>query len=198
MSGKDAKLRAVIDRMVEDSIRRILPQVMNEVLLKTLTNSNVIREAPPVRKTVEGPTRRPAGKRPSSLDQILDPEAGTDFYNDPREAMRESLRVDEVPQEVPSPAIAQRIQALPPELRAMAEGVSLIGSEDSVPMVPEGPSLERAAQVAGLDFTRMRKAVAITEKKVPKAESSDRAAREQFEEMRIKRMRERLNGGKPV
>lgn len=39
------KLKETIDRMVEDAIRRILPGVMNEVLLKTIANSGVIHEA---------------------------------------------------------------------------------------------------------------------------------------------------------
>lgn len=191
--------------MVEDSIRRILPQVMNEVLLKTLANSNVIRETIPDRRTKEVMTdaaqsrqAQRTSRRPSSLDHILDPEAGSDFYNDPRQAMRESLQVDEVPQEVQSPIIAQRIQSLPPELRAMAEGVSPIDQNENVSVAHEGPDLVRAAQLAGLDFSRMKKAITVTEKKVPKADAADRAAKAQFEEMRIKRMRESLNGGKPV
>lgn len=215
------KLRETIDRMVEDAIRRILPEVMNEVLVKMVANANIIQERTPrsIAQTVEKyerirdeqpPAYRNAKnvkmpRKPTSLSQLLDPEAGADFYRDPREAMAESVREEPAPSNQP---IAQRIQSLPPALQGLAEGMDLdddggemwesdIG-DSAIPTAGMGPPLERAAQVAGLDFSRMQRAIQMTEKKVPKVDRSDARAKAQFEEQRIKMMRERLNGGKPL
>lgn len=202
------KLKEQIDRMVEDSIRRILPGVMNEILVKTIAGAGVIQESSrmtneQVRAPVQAVRRQP---RSTTLANLLDPEAGADFYQDPRAAMTESIR-DEV---TPSPMqnMAARIQALPPQFQALAEGTLMDddGGEmwdndmgDSVvASAGMGPPLERAAQMAGLDFSRMKKAINITEKKKPSAGAEDRAANAQFERQRIQRMREKLNGGKPV
>jgi hypothetical protein len=202
------KLKKTIDRMVEDSIRRILPAVMNEVLLQTIANSNVIRESAAARQA-QRPAPQPTskGRKPTSLNQLLDPEAGADFYQDPRAAVAESLR-EEAPPVPRGQVLAQRIQSLPPELQHLAEGVDLDddGGEmwdsdvgDSVPTAGMGPPLERAAQVAGLDFSRMRQAIQVTEKKAaPRVSAADKAANAQFEENRLKRLREQLNGGKPL
>ncbi len=195
------KLKKTIDRMVEDSIRRILPQVMNEVLLKTIANANVIQEDrrrtnEQVRAPVQPPARAP--RRPSSLNQLLDESAGADFYSDPRGV-----------QEEPQPraqVIAQRIQNLPPQFQALAEGMELdddggemwesdVG-DSTVPSAGPGPSIAAGARAIGLDFSKMKQAIGIVEKKKPT--SSDAAAKAQFEEARIKRMREQLNGGKPI
>lgn len=206
------KLKKTIDRMVEDSIRRILPAVMNEVLLKTIANANVIREetTKPIQVTRSG---RPAAltpsgamKRPSSLSQLLDESAGADFYQDPRAAMVQAVQEEVIPR---GEVIAQRIQSLPPALQGLAEGVDLdddggemwesdMGDSVSIPSAGMGPPLEKAAQVAGLDFSRMKQAINLTEKKSAKATAADKAANAQFEQQRLKMMRERLNGGKPV
>ena len=205
--------------MVEDAIRRILPEVMNEVLIKTIANANVLQERTPrrVAQTVEkyerikedqSPAHRNAKnvqmpRKPTSLSQLLDPEAGADFYRDPRAAMEEAVR--EEPVQAP---LAQRIQSLPPALQQLAEGMDLdddggemweseIG-DSAIPTAGMGPPLERAAQVAGLDFSRMQRAIQLTEKKVPKVDRSDAKAQAQFEEQRLKMMRQRLNGGKPL
>ncbi len=202
-------LKDTIDRMVEDSIRRVLPGIMNEVLLKTIANSGVIREQAPARRAepaqVAAPKRQ-APRRPSSLEDILDDSAGSEFYTDPRVAMAEATR-DEEPQAPRAQGMAQRIQALPPALQHLAEGVNLDDDggemwgdeQDSVPSGGSGPPLDQAARAVGLDFSRMMQVAKVTEsKKAPKMDAQDRAANAQFDQMRLKRMREQLNGGKPV
>lgn len=198
------KLKKTIDRMVEDSIRRILPAVMNEVLLKTIANANVIQEtrrAEPFQQKRQELNQKIVQRKPASLSHLLDPEAGADFYQDPRAAMAEATR------EEPAPAprgqvIAERIQNLPPDLRSLAEDVDLDDAgemwdsdvgDSFVPSAGMGPPLERAAQAAGLDFSRMRKAINLTEKKGPKGDVADRMANAQFEAQRIKMMRDRLD-----
>jgi hypothetical protein len=202
--------------MVEDAIRRILPEVMNEVLLRTIANADVLQERSR-RQSVPMPEKHrvnrssvqhvvknvQASRRPASLSQLLDPEAGADFYRDPRMVVAGDVHEEEAPQ-----PLAQRIQSLPPALQSLAEGVDLDddGGEmwegeigDSAITVTEmGPPLERAAQVVGLDFSRMQRAIQLTEKKAAKVDQSDARARAQFEEQRIKMMRERLNDGKPL
>jgi hypothetical protein len=204
------KLKETIDRMVEESVRRILPQVMNEILVKTLANANVIgetRSAPQRAQAPAQPQRKAAkGQRPSSLSQLLDESAGADFYKDPNEAMYRATQ-EEAPPQPAGQVIAQRIQNLPPALQGLAEGIDLDddGGEmwesqygDSFPTAPMGPPIEKAAAAIGLDFSRMAKAINITEKKTAKVAPADRAANAQFEQARLKRMREKLNDGKPV
>lgn len=200
------KLKETIDRMVEDAIRRVLPQVMNEVLLKTISNANVIQERAPAPRQAPVQKAKPAGKRPTSLSHLLDESAGSDFYQDPRAAMAESIQEEIQPR---GQVIAQRIQNLPQALQGLAEGMDLeddggemwesdIGDSVVVPTAGMGPPLEKAAQAAGLDFSRMKAAINLTEKKAPKTSAADKAANAQFEEQRLKMMRERLNGGKPI
>lgn len=203
------KLKETIDRMVEESIRRILPAVMNEVLLKTIAGAGVIQESrAPMQRSVAKPAAQPRpARRPSSLNHLLDPEAGADFYQDPRAAAIESLR-EEVPPAPRGQAIAQRIQSLPAELQHLAEGMELdedsgemwdsdVGDSAVATSADRGPPLEKAAQIAGLDFSRMKRAIQVTEKKIaPKMSATDKAAQAQFEELRIKRMREQLDGKK--
>lgn len=201
------KLKETIDRMVEDSIRRILPSVMNEVLLKTIANADVIREQAPRQPQQPAAKRPKAGQRPASLSHLLDPEAGADFYQDPRAAMAESLREEPVPR---GQLIAQRIQSLPPALQGLAEGMELdddggemwegpMGDSSVTPGAADmGPPLDRAAKAAGLDFSRMKQAINLTEKKAPRVSAEDKMANAHFEQQRLKRMREQLNGGKPV
>lgn len=201
-------LKDTIDRMVEDSIRRVLPSIMNEVLLKTIAGAGVIQERGPVNKPAYPYIPENAGKqvkvknrRPSSLGDILDETAGSEFYSNPGAAMAEATR-----EEAPSQRqMAQRVQALPPHLQQLAEDVNLDddggemwGEDDHDSASPSdmGPPLDRAAKAVGLDFSRMKQVAKVTESKKPAAD--DRAARVQFEQMRLKRDRERLNGGKPV
>ncbi len=201
-------LKKTIDRMVEDAIRRVLPGIMNEVLLKTIANSGVIREQP-VRQQAVAKQQAPRPqqqrpRRPSSLEDILDETAGADFYDDPRAAMAESMREEEPPPRNNSQRQAA-IQALPPELQGLAEGMELDGDDgemwgaddDIVPSAAMGPPLDRAAKAVGLDFSRMKQAIKVTESK-KKIDAGDRAANAQFEQQRLKRMREQLNGGKPI
>lgn len=202
------KLKETIDKMVEDSIRRILPQVMNEVLLKTIANSQVIQEARGGVASKPAPTQQPRKvqkQRPSSLSQLLDESAGADFYQDPREAMRQATYEEPPPAQK---AITQRIQTLPPALQGLAEGIELdddggemweseLGDAAVVPTAGMGPPVDKAAKALGLDFSRMANAIKITEKKT-KVDGADTAAKAQFEQQRLKMMRERLNGGKPL
>lgn len=201
------KLKSAIDRMVEDSIRRILPQVMNEVLIKTIASSGVVQESRGhlTKEQAAAPIRPPVRAKhlPSSLSQLLDPEAGSDFYQDPRAAMAESIREEE-----PAPrgqVIAQRIQNLPPGLQHLAEDVNMDddGGEmwesdvgDSVVTSGGmGPPLDRAAAAVGLDFSRMKQSIQLTERKSSKqrVSAAEQAANAQFEENRLKRMREKLD-----
>lgn len=192
------KLKETIDKMVEDSIRKILPQVMNEVLLKTIASAGVMTE-----RRVEKPAypyvpdyggkKVKATNRPRSLDQILDPGAGSDFYQTEAESPAPGRQV-----------IAQRIQSLPPQLRGLAEGMDMdddggeMWEDDSiVPSAGSGPPLAAAAARAGLDFSKMKQAIRVGEAK-KRIDGADMAAKAQFEEARLKRLRENLNGGKPV
>ena len=201
-------LKETIDKMVAESIRRILPEVMNEVLLKTIANSGVVSESrsrpqQPARVSAPAQPRKKA-PRHSSLEDLLDESAGSDFYSDPRAAMEEATR-EEAPPTPSHNSMAQRIQSLPPEFQSLAEGISLDddggemwGDDDHDAAPPaEGPPLDRVAKAVGLDFSRMKKVANVTETK-KRLDSNDRAANAQFEQQRIKRMREQLNGGKPI
>lgn len=212
--SQNTKLKEAIDRMVEDSIRRILPQVMNEVLIKMIANSGVVQESRPtigrmspeqarsVRTRVP-PLERQSEPTRGSLSELLDPAAGSDFYQDPRQAMMEATR-----EERQVPPVAQRIQSLPPEFQQLAEGMSLVdddedamwqpGERDSAVPQPAnvGPPIDRAANALGLDFSRMKGVVSKTTPTVVRESAQDRAAKAQFEAQRIARQREQLN--KPV
>lgn len=217
-------LRRTIDRMVEDAIRRILPEVMNEVLVATIARGTalvVTEERPKRRPPKRGQQRRapvreqraapkrgqkaPPPKRRVDLTDLLDESVGAEFYQDPR-----SLYADE-----PSPAeqppvsrAASRIKDLPPDLQELAEGIDLDdgngemwGDDEhdsglAAPSAPEIKNINEAAKVAGVDFSRMRAVIGKTTAKKPAAE--DLRAQAQFEQARLKRMREKLNDGKPI
>jgi hypothetical protein len=185
------KLKNTIDRMVEESIRKILPQVMNEVLLKTIAGANVIQER--VDKPAY-PYLPPAGtpqkkikvvNRPKSLNSLLDPGVGADFYE------REEATTPKAP--------VQRIQNLPPQFQKLAEGMEVDDDgemwdselgDSGIPSAGQGPSINEGVRAIGLDFSKMKQAINITEKKNP---GPDAAAKAQFEETRIKAMRDRLD-----
>lgn len=224
---KPEALKRAIDRMVEDAIRRILPNVMNEVLLRTIASSGVVTERAPApvrpaqgRKSTR-PPQRPVGKRKVELSELLDPTAGADFYEDPRDAYRqsvveESFEQEEDAEEAPPP-VAKRLSNLPPALQGLVEGMDLDddgegemwGDEsDSNPLVESRDpgivgdptpirDVGRAAKAVGIDFNRMKGVIAQTSAK-PKVDREDARAQAQFEQLRLKRMREQLNGGKPV
>lgn len=222
-----ANLKRVIDRMVEDSIRRILPAVMNEVLVATIARgtAQVVSEERPVRgrkppkkrkvvreqRIARQVSAKKPGSRKTDLSEILDESAGSEFYQDPRalyanddresEIMHEETDTDESP-------ISQRIQTLPPELRSLAEGINLDddggemwGNEhdSGAPATPTNDvrDIGSAARAAGIDFSRMKGLINATSP-AKKVDRDDIKARAQFENARIKRMREQLNGGKPV
>ena len=202
---KQNQLKAAIDRMVEDAIRRILPDVMNEVLLRTITNGGLIREAPvPVRAEPQRP-RQPQPKRASappvgSLRDLLDEQAGSEFYE------REAPVFVPEPEPVHETAAAKRLAALPPMLRELAEDVDLDdgggemwGDDEfaptSEPVSAQAPSLniDHAARVAEVDFSRARTLIERTEGSKPKETSADRAAKVQWEMQRLERMRNSLD-----
>jgi len=228
----ETKLQAVIDRLVESAIRRILPKVMNEILVRTLVDSGVLAEAVarPVRRR-KGPKRRPVrtvearetrpvrGPRPPrrmDLNEFLDDSVGADAYEQyesrtPRPVASPPESDDrESDPPVPQPAVARRLASLDPSLQAMAEGLvipdddggEMWGEEhDSIPTgagaISEVPDVVGAARRAGMDFSKMRQVIERTS--APKAsDSEDAKARAAFENLRLKRMRERLNDGKPV
>ncbi len=231
----------MIDRMVEDSIRRILPEVMNEILVRTLAGSGALSESPqatrkkaprPEKVGRPAPVKRQAGqpkplskrKIKESLAGLLDESAGTEFYDDPYGAMQDSapkqedytVEDDGEDYQLPAtraPARANPAKHLAPALQQLAEGMSLV--EDDEDAMWDGPSgdsavakvdsapIDRAVQAMGqlgapIDFNRMKSMIQKTSPAKPKADAEDRRAQAQFEVARIKRMREQLNGGKPI
>jgi len=219
------QLRAVIDRLVEDSIRRILPGVMNEVLLRTIVDSGVLSESrSPVRPP---PAKRPPPKRSRpngspDLSRFLDDSTGADAYQDWERRVGQPIQLHEQAtrsiqdheyddsedsEDDPLP-IAQRLASLNPEIQQMAEGMvihdhdagEMWGDEhDATSVVPDLPPVRDigvAARSVGIDFSRMASTIAATPSNKPTAE--DVRAKAQFEERRLKMMRERLNGGKPL
>lgn len=220
--SQNAKLRETIDRMVEDAIRRILPSVMNEVLLKVVAGAGVVQEARRPQAPAPTRTRAPAPKpqarpqprrRKPDLSHILDESAGADFYDmyAPRQPEPEPVYEDEPDEQAPVPVremLDRRIASLPPGLQEMAEGIDLdddggeMWGDDDVPtLVPRGDDagpLDLSARRAGLDFSRMQQVLGVTERKASRENPEDARARAQFEERRLKLMREQLNGGKPV
>jgi hypothetical protein len=147
---------------------------------------------------------------------MLDDSVGADAYEE-YEARTTRPPSRQVPQpepefdEVPAPALAQRLAALDPSLRAMAEGLVMPDDDDGVEMwgdehdstaigsvaSSEVRDVTAAAKKAGMDFSRMRNLIEKTSP--PKGvDLEDAKARASFENQRLKRMRERLNDGKPV
>ncbi len=237
-------LKETIDRLVAESIRRILPGIMNEVLLRAVANSVVIQEtsSPPVRKK-PGPkpkarqvqirearapelqTKRSKQRKGRAglndlLNSVRDPEAGSDYYTDPRalfspdsQDINESVDVevddiDDAPvrQQKVSKAAA-RVNTLAPHLRGLAEGVQLdddteemweAGEHDSAPPVASAAPGEirdvgRAASQVGVDFSRMKSIIGATAAPVARVSAQDRADKAQFEQNRLARIREQLN-----
>ncbi len=214
-----SKLRETIDRLVEDSIRRILPEVMNEVLLKAVANMSTIQEThSPVIQTKRVTSRtqqQPNRPAPSSshlqslLEDMGDGTAGADFYDGygSNEEPEQEQERDEPPT---LRTIHEKVSSLPSHLQAMTDGIDLSdfdgsgeswdtdGSHVSNPPMQVGPPLEQSAARVGMDFARMRQLNEGISKKTPKVDAGDRQANAQFEMQRIKRNRERLNEGKPV
>lgn len=245
-------LKATIDKMVRESIQRILPEVMNEVLLRTLANANVVQEqrqpAPRRQPSPPGPSK--AAQRAQQLagvdrgrslrDVLQAEESGTDFY-ERAERMMEGRQPRRAPapqpvqqhhdyefdfdddDEQPDPreslreqVIAQRISQLPPQLQALAEDTfnhamdddvvgEMWGDDEMAPdldgfagdsdmVQPKAPPLniERAARIAGVDFSRAQKLMQITEKKT-KVNAADKLAEAQWKQEQLERYRESLN-----
>lgn len=235
VSGR-TDLQAKIDFLVETAIRRILPKVMNEVLLRTLADSGVLAEdrprpvrrkkamkrrmqRPPEPRQVreERQPRRPLPPKRSNLNEVLDDSIGSDAYEQyearaPRRSQPEpEPDFDDHEPEPPARAVSQRLAALDPSLQAMAEGLVMPdddggemwgdGELDSTSIAPAAVSEVRdvmgAAKRVGMDFSKMRALIDKTSG-TSKADAEDMKARASFEAQRLKRMRERLNDGKPV
>lgn len=154
--NQQSKLRAMIDRMVADSIRRILPTVMNEVLLRTIADSGVLSEGrrptqqarkkpgpkPKLkRRVVEQRATRPQKtapprKRQTDLSDLLDESAGAEFYDDPRDRQAQVLQEEyevELDQHEEEDREADAIpprELLNPALRALAEDIEIPDDED--------------------------------------------------------------------
>lgn len=217
MSQRNKALQRAIDRMVGDAIRRILPEVMNEVLIRTVANAGVLREAASIAPSKPQPKRqavqqrKPARPRPGSLSELLDVEAGTEFYQDPRQAMREHTTRDEPDQDEdeqhedgPNRPPVSRIAHLSPELQALAEGMELDDdggemwddSELSTPTVLARADEIRdpnvAAERVGVDFSRMAKVIKETSKKDVRKTAADVAAEAQFQQQVLERRRAQL------
>jgi hypothetical protein len=216
-------LRRAIDRMVEDAIRRILPEVMNEVLVATIARgtAGVVAEERPRRKPPKRQQQRRAPvreqrtavpqrgrkappKRKVDLSDLLDESVGAEFYENPR-----AVYTDEPnPAEVPPSQDTNRIRDLPPDLQELAEGMDLDddngemwGADEhdsglAAPSAPEIRNISEAARAAGVDFSRMKAVIGRTATRKPDAD--DLKARTQFEQARLNRMRVQLNDGKPI
>lgn len=240
------RLSESIDRLVESAIRRILPTVMNEVLLQTIASAGVLSEERPrpvrrmkkpkrrVQRVVESrgvqptnvqqPRRPPPTQRRVDLTEMLDDSAGSDAYEEyeartaPRRQAREpEPDVDDGYETEPhrgaiAPPMAQRLAALDPALQAMAEGLAVSNDDgagemwgdehDSAATGPTAVSEIRdvagAAKRAGMDFSVMKRLIEKTSPAPRRIDVEDAKARAAFENQRLKRMRERLNDGKPV
>lgn len=205
-----ANLQETIDRLVEDAIRRILPTVMNEVLMRTIVGSGALAEQRQPRRKKRVPVRakaKPARKgrppvqeRIRDLRNLLDESAGAEFYGE-----------GEVEPIVETRTPARRASSLAPHLQALAEDVAELpdddggevwdGRGDSTGLAPAPAAiadLGRAASAIGVDFTRMAGTIKVTSDARPKVTSDDLRAKEQFEARRLKALRESLNGGKPL
>lgn len=215
--------------MVADSIRRILPTVMNEILIKTIAGAGVVKEsvtkstgkrkyqkrsrplaevATPVR---QGPRKLPPKKKVlETLGKLLDQSAGSEFYHQSQNEESEIEEEDIIDEDEQHVTTQDRMANLAPHLRTLAEGMSVIDddkqmwgadehdSSSSTSQAEDGPpvDIDSGAKKLGMNFSKMQSIIGPTAKK--KVASDDRAAHEQFEKRRLKLMREKLNGGRPV
>jgi len=197
-------LKKAIDKMVEESIRRILPNVLNEVLLRTIAGAGIVAEAPKPQRAKERPMglgkRSNAPAKRSLREQLLDETAGTEFYQQDPDFVAPKFSQPLREEPASQPAVAQRIQSLPPMLQEMAADIDMSefdGGEmwedgELIDSSGPGPKLESAAAHVGIDFDRIRRLTEATS--APKAVPDD--SRSKFEEARINRMREKLDSMK--
>ena len=193
--------------MVEESIRRILPSVMNEVLIKAVASTMVISEPAKLRQVVSKPQQRSiksqqTGNSGKSLREILHAEdAGADFYD----SLKQDDFSDDVVVENNTKSMAQRIQSLSPELQSLAEGIVI---DDGGEMWDDDISTQEFSSVRsdlatvrdpvadaskiGLNFSRIRDVAMAGIKKNSTNNLNDSAAAASFDELRLKRMRESL------
>ena len=212
MSGNaSGNLKRVIDQMVEQAIRRILPTVMNEVLIETIargtssiaSEGRQVRPRKPIKKKrvvrerrqVRSPSPR---KTRDDLREMLrvDQSAGAEFYGDVADEPTRD-------HEIESP-VARRIDSLPPQLRSLAEGMQLDddpgemwGSDEFAPEPAAIPgeirNIDAAARSVGIDFSQMKAVVEATKPK-RRVDDEDLRAKAQFDQLRLQRMRDKLDG----
>lgn len=191
------KLKEAIDKMVEDSIRRILPSVMNEVLIKVIaSSSSPISEKRVVNQRQPKPPQQVQKSRTPALQSMLD-EMKDEFLNENNE-FEEHEQIQEVA--LPQKSIAQRINSLPPALRGVVEEMSedydSIGEmwDDNFasPVNEDVGAVRdpaRAAASIGIDFSKMKNAIKANSNKSSNDDARNKA---EFEMNRIKRLRESL------
>ncbi len=176
---KASELKSLVDRMVGESIRRQLPEIMNEVLVRTIAGSGILTES---RKQVLAPVPKRDLPKKRSLQGLLDESIGADPYG-----AGEMWDEPEPPRQQLGHSLTRRIKDLPPELQALAaDSAESILEEGRNP--GRGPDLMQA-QSAGMDFSRMRQTIAVVDK--GKASNVD-TDRQKFEELRLARKREQL------
>jgi len=195
---KLSELRRQIDEMVLESIRKHLPEVMNEVLVRTVINSGALTEGRPQRQSRQ--PRKPKAPKPQarqqprmSLDSLLDESAGAEFYEQAgdqwgeEEHLPPQLRARQqqhAPE--PPPQIARNFASLPPMLQEMAEdSMQDLIQEEASP----GLDVSRGMGAMGLDMDRMRNAIKAVDRK---AAEKRLATNGDYEARRIEMQRQRL------
>lgn len=190
MALKQESLKKAIDQMVAESIRRQLPQIMAEVLVKTVAEAGVVREVTgalrgaPVQEALVQP--RPAQakrQRPPSLSnlrELLDEEAGAEFYSGARPEDMALTDEDVMPPQESSRPLAARINSLPPQLRHLAEGLSEEDLDDSDDV-----------SLAGLDFSGAKRMLGLMEG-TAKVSKDDALREAQFKAQMLEHKRRQL------
>lgn len=164
------QIKATIDRLVAESIRRQLPEIMNEVLVKTIANSGVVTE-----RRAPAPTPRKPTGMPMSLRHLVDESIGADHYY--------AQDDDE-----PGPQLTRRLTEIPnfdPQLASLMEDVD--------PIDPNDADSDGGLDISGLDFSGVKRTLALVES-VGKPKQLDAATKLEFEERRLKGIRDRLDG----
>lgn len=183
-------VKEMIDRMVEESIRRILPSVMNEVLIRTISESLAPPSTVQHSKPKKSKARNEQPKR-SRMQELLEghDSIGADFYEP---SARHDYDHDDENEIDHEQTRLSTLQSLPPMLREMASDMSFDDEEDhSFEQLPDG----KVVQQLDIEHT-MRSGLfdpsAIARRMGPSKQPKMTAENQQFEELRLKRMRESL------
>ena len=173
MSSKQ-QIKEMIDRLVAESIRRQLPEIMSEVLLRTIANSGIVQESRQQQRQ-QAPKQRKPADRPSSLMSLIDESVGADRYD--HSEPRLTKRMSDIPN-------------MPSHLAELLEDV------DPIDHGGRG-STDEGVDVDGLDLSGIKERIAMMEGSA-RAKAPDKSASLQFEEQRLRNKRLALNGGKPL